>query len=117
MSVPQIPHAATLIKTSLRPTSGTGTSSTRTMPFSRYTPARMVLGTGVAPDLALVSRLDAVLTAAILVCDPPRSPKRPPTRALPRCVAHLRPAPEENDPENPPKLWLRRGYDGRSGSA
>src|SRR5580704_2179621 len=46
MSVPQIPQAATLIRTSPVATSGTGTSSTRTTPFSRKTPARMVLGTG-----------------------------------------------------------------------
>src|SRR5215472_2640907 len=46
MSVPQTPHAATLISTSPSPTSGTGTSSTRTMAFSRKTPARMVLGMG-----------------------------------------------------------------------
>src|SRR5271155_3169829 len=46
MSVPQMPQAATLIRTSPVATSGTGTSSTRTMPFSRKTPARMVLGIG-----------------------------------------------------------------------
>src|SRR5262249_2554330 len=46
MSVPQTPQAATLISTSPSPTSGTGTSSTRTTPFSRNTPARMVLGMG-----------------------------------------------------------------------
>src|ERR1700738_5231624 len=46
MSVPQIPHAATLISTTRSPTSGTGTCSTRTIPFSRYTPARMTSGMG-----------------------------------------------------------------------
>src|SRR5208337_1411652 len=46
MSVPQMPQAATLINTSPSPTSGTGTSSTRTTPFSRNTPARIVLGIG-----------------------------------------------------------------------
>jgi len=35
MSVPQMPQAATLMRTSPSVTSGTGTSSTRTIPFSR----------------------------------------------------------------------------------
>src|SRR6266566_738190 len=35
MSVPQTPQVATLMRTSPSPTSGTGTSSTRTIPFSR----------------------------------------------------------------------------------
>src|SRR6476620_8759948 len=61
MSVPQMPHAATLIKTSLDPTSGTGTSSTRTTPLSRYTPARMVLGIG--PSV----RRESIIEAALLM--------------------------------------------------
>src|SRR5271154_7246016 len=46
MSVPQMPHAATLMRTSPSPTSGTGTSSTWTTPLSRKTPARIVFGMG-----------------------------------------------------------------------
>src|SRR5271157_2094339 len=46
MSVPHTPHAATLISTSPSRTSGTGTSSTRTTPFPRNTPARIVFGIG-----------------------------------------------------------------------
>src|SRR5260221_1984160 len=58
MSVPQTPQAATLISTSPGPTSGTGTSSTRTTPLSRYTPARMVLGIG--PSVRTESRAVAL---------------------------------------------------------
>src|SRR6266849_8448515 len=46
MSVPHTPQAATLMSTSRSPTSGTGTSSTRTTPVSRNTPARIVFGIG-----------------------------------------------------------------------
>src|SRR5216683_1557312 len=63
MSVPQTPQAATLIRISLGPTSGTGTSSTRTTPLSRYTPARMVFGTvqrvpadSVSDGVAVIAR-------------------------------------------------------------
>src|SRR5258708_36483033 len=62
MSVPQTPQAATLINTSPGPTSGTGTSSTRTTPLSRYTPARMVLGTG--PRARTASRIVLVMLIA-----------------------------------------------------
>src|SRR6266849_4124487 len=84
MSVPQIPQAATLIKTSPSPTSGTGTSSTRTIPFSRYTPARIVLGIG--PIVLTCS----TTVPAPLIAPPPRSrPSQP----------HGPPSPADSFPE------------------
>src|SRR5277367_2633461 len=94
MSVPQMPQAATLISTSLMPTSGTGTSSTRTIPFSRYTPARMILGIAVS---LTEDRVDVELTAASLLSAPPH------------CAGRLPPTRERSDPENPPEQRQRRG--------
>src|SRR5271156_2563051 len=104
-----MPQQATLINTSLIPTSGTGTSSTRTTPFSRYTPARMVFGTGVIwllePEVAEV----AVLTAAILPCDLLPWRRHWPIRWPPHFALRLPSIREYSDPENPRAPRLPHG--------
>src|ERR1700730_5662074 len=90
MSVPQMPHAATLIRTSPSETSGTGTSSTCTIPFSRYTPARMVLGIG-PPVFRTSTTVPVRLTPA------------PPSLASPATCLDA-PAPERIVLENPRAL-------------
>src|SRR5579862_7854250 len=82
MSVPQIPHAATRIRTSPAPISGTGTSSTNTLPCARYTAARIVVGT--RSRIAEAFSLDVVplinvpfgpLICALLIGFPPPNRK------------------------------------------
>src|ERR1700721_2775865 len=101
MSVPQIPHAATLMRTSPSPTSGTGTSSTRTTPFSRKTPARMVFGMG--PIEVKVS--DAV---PMLLMSP-----RPLLFSEGRRASSFARLHKCSDPKNPQKIFPQRDSGGQ----
>src|SRR3989442_481990 len=105
ISVPQMPQAATRIRTSPSEIVGTGTCSTTTRPAPRYTPARICFSAGAAENGASSWAVMGLMCTKSL-------------RRLPNEVPHGgSPDGPYSDPEKGRATRLLGGSDGRSARA